>query len=76
MNAADTLETLLAAVGVAVIRTDDRDRAEAMIEGILEGGFRAVEITATTPGCFDLISALAERARRGRIALGIGTIRT
>lgn len=76
MNAADTLETLLAAVGVAVIRTDDRDRAEAMIEGILEGGFRAVEITATTPGCFDLIGALAERARRGRIALGIGTIRT
>lgn len=71
-----TLEALHEATLVGVVRSRDRDRAQAVFQGLLEGGMRAVEITATTPGCFDLIASHAERAARAGVVLGVGTVRT
>lgn len=63
---ADLFDHLL----VAVIRSSDASRAARLMEGILAGGFRAVEVTATTPGAFDLVRRFA----RPGLLLGIGTV--
>lgn len=71
-----TLEALTQAAVVGVVRSRDPKYAQSLFNGLLEGGLRAVEVTATTPGCFDLIAAAHERAGRSGIVLGVGTIRT
>jgi len=75
-RSASTLSALLEATLVGVVRDGDRDRAAEVFGGVLEAGLRAVEVTATTPGCFELIRAHAERAGRAGVTLGVGTIRT
>ncbi len=71
-----TLETLSHSTLVGVVRSRDPRHAEALFNGLLEGGLRAIEVTATTPGCFDLLRDAHERARRSGIVLGVGTVRT
>lgn len=75
-HAPTTLAALFEATIVGVIRSDNPQTAGQRLQGLMEGGLRAIEITATTPGCFDLIHAAQERARRSGVVLGIGTVRT
>lgn len=76
MSAGPTLQALLEATLVGVVRSRDGARAAEVFGGLLEGGLRALEVTATTPGAFDLVRTHAERAARAGVALGVGTIRT
>ena len=69
-----TREGLRAATVVGVIRDRDGLRAARIARCALEGGLRAVEITATTPDAFDTIKALSET--HPDAVLGIGTVRT
>jgi 2-dehydro-3-deoxyphosphogluconate aldolase/(4S)-4-hydroxy-2-oxoglutarate aldolase len=70
---AETLSALLASTAVGVVRADDRDRAHQLARLLLEGGLGALEITAGTPGAFEIIAALAEATD---VPLGIGTVRS
>lgn len=67
---ASTLDALFDHVLVGVIRSDDERHAANLVEGVLAGGFRAVEITATTPGVFELIRRLTDPD----LILGVGTV--
>jgi len=45
----------------AIIRTMDREIASNAMHAAVEGGFRLIEFTLTTPGALDLIGSFAER---------------
>ena len=67
-----TLAALTDHLLVGVIRSNEASHATALFEGVLQGGFRAVEITATTPEAFSLVRRHAQPNR----LLGIGTVRS
>ena len=58
---------------VAILRTDDRERAAAAMRAAVDAGFRVVEFTVTTPGALALI---AEFSRDPRLTVGAGTVLT
>lgn len=55
----------------AIIRAQDRDLAERAMQAAVEGGFRIVEITLTTPGAFDLVARFAGQRE---LLVGAGTV--
>lgn len=58
---------------VAVIRMKEADKLRAVIDALLEGGVRALELTMTVPGAVGLIEELA-RDLPGEFQLGAGTV--
>lgn len=72
------LEALFEACIVGVVREADPARAEQIASGLLEGGLRAVEITANTPGCFEIVRAVATAAaeKTPLTLVGVGTVTT
>lgn len=68
------LNALFEACMVGIVREAEAPRAEQIALGLLEGGLRAVEITANTPGCFEIVRAIASRSRDPRTVVGVGTI--
>lgn len=58
---------------VAVIRMKDGDKLRFVIDALLEGGVRALELTMTVPGAVGLIEQLA-RHLPGEFFLGAGTV--
>jgi Entner-Doudoroff aldolase len=69
----DFLLTLWRERATAILRTDDQRRAAAAMDAALQGGFRVVEFTLTTPGALELI---AEFSRRPGVIAGAGTVLT
>ena len=57
----------------AILRTDDEGRARLAMDAAVRGGFRAVEVTLTTPGALAII---ADLARRTELVVGAGTVLT
>ncbi len=58
---------------VAVIRMKDGDKLRFVIDALLEGGVRALELTMTVPGAIKLIEQLAKNLP-GEFFLGAGTV--
>ena len=56
----------------AIIRTDDQKLAADAMSAAVDGGFRIVEFTLTTPGALDLISEF--RGRDDGLLVGAGTV--
>jgi 2-dehydro-3-deoxyphosphogluconate aldolase/(4S)-4-hydroxy-2-oxoglutarate aldolase len=57
---------------VPVIRVGESERANGLVERLVEASLDAIELTTTIPGWPDVASAL--RSRHSDVALGIGTI--
>ncbi len=57
----------------AIIRTNDQATASNAMRAAVDGGFRIVEFTLTTPGALDLIS---DFARTDDLLVGAGTVLT
>ena len=57
----------------AIIRTKDQSLARDAIRAAVDGGFRMVEFTLTTPGALELI---AEFSRDESLLVGAGTVMT
>ncbi|UCC32440.1 MAG: bifunctional 4-hydroxy-2-oxoglutarate aldolase/2-dehydro-3-deoxy-phosphogluconate aldolase [Phycisphaerales bacterium] len=55
----------------AIIRTNDQALAKGAMEAAVEGGFRMVEFTLTTPGALVLIT---EFSKRSDLIVGAGTV--
>ncbi|HMI84072.1 MAG TPA: bifunctional 4-hydroxy-2-oxoglutarate aldolase/2-dehydro-3-deoxy-phosphogluconate aldolase [Polyangiaceae bacterium] len=55
----------------AILRTTSADAARAAMEAAVEGGFRILEFTLTTPNAFGLIE---EFAKRPGLIVGAGTV--
>lgn len=77
MEPANSRETTLKAIGhnkvSAIIRTDDKALAGDAMSAVVDGGFRLVEFTLTTPGALELV---AEFSRRPDLIVGAGTVMT
>lgn len=69
----DTTERLVDGGVIAVLRGVDADDVVHVARAAVEGGVRAVEVTADTPGAMDMIAAVADDL--GDVALvGAGTV--
>ena len=68
-----TLESILAAKVVAVIRMKDAARLGEVAAALRKGGVTAIEITMTVPGAVDIIRELARTKPQGTL-VGAGTI--
>ena len=55
----------------AIIRTDDHKVAEQAMQAAVDGGFRVVEFTLTTPGSLNLITQYREN---DDLIVGAGTV--
>lgn len=66
----DTLERLRGKA-IPVIRTQTRAHAEQVVWWLAEAGIRIFEITLTTPGAMELITALSEESD---LLIGAGTV--
>lgn len=58
---------------VAVIRMQKADQLRAVIDALIEGGVRALELTMTVPGAIGLIEQIAKDLP-GEFQLGAGTV--
>jgi 2-dehydro-3-deoxyphosphogluconate aldolase/(4S)-4-hydroxy-2-oxoglutarate aldolase len=58
---------------VAVIRMKEADKLRHVIDALLEGGVRSLELTMTVPGAIGLIEQLS-RNLPGEFLLGAGTV--
>lgn len=67
------VEAILARRASAIIRTGDRQLAADAMAAAVDGGFRLVEFTLTTPGALELIRAFAARKD---LLVGAGTVLT
>jgi len=68
-----TLESILAAKVVAVIRMKDAARLGEVAAALRRGGVTAIEITMTVPGAVDIIRELVRTKPQGTL-VGAGTI--
>ncbi|HEY0191965.1 MAG TPA: bifunctional 4-hydroxy-2-oxoglutarate aldolase/2-dehydro-3-deoxy-phosphogluconate aldolase, partial [Kofleriaceae bacterium] len=67
-----TLSELREARAIAVLRTHDHAIARDALAAAVRGGFRALEVTLSTPGAVELIAELAGTD----LVLGAGTVLT
>ncbi|HHS13135.1 MAG TPA: bifunctional 4-hydroxy-2-oxoglutarate aldolase/2-dehydro-3-deoxy-phosphogluconate aldolase [bacterium] len=68
-----TVETILREGAVAVIRMGESRRLSRVIEALLEGGMKVMEITLTMPDAFEQIQAMS-RGFQDSIVIGAGSV--
>ncbi|HYH32294.1 MAG TPA: bifunctional 4-hydroxy-2-oxoglutarate aldolase/2-dehydro-3-deoxy-phosphogluconate aldolase [Pseudonocardia sp.] len=60
---------------VAILRAENADRAEAVVDVLVEAGVRSLELTLTTKGALDVVERLAARVPSD-VEVGVGTVLT
>ena len=74
MNGREHIKSQLLKIKIsAIIRTDDHKVAEQAMQAAVDGGFRVVEFTLTTPGSLNLITQFREN---DDLIVGAGTVMT
>jgi len=73
VNKAKILEDIKELGVVAVIRGPSRDLTVQMVDALVVGGVRGIEITYSTPNAEDVVRELAKK-HGDRILLGMGTL--
>ena len=68
-----TVKRLVAARAVAVIRLKDPERLLPLVEALLQGGLRGVEITLTVPNAIEQIATVDDAFGRD-VLLGVGSV--
>jgi 2-dehydro-3-deoxyphosphogluconate aldolase / (4S)-4-hydroxy-2-oxoglutarate aldolase len=70
---ADSVRAIQALGAVAVVRLEDGARLGPVVEALVAGEVRAIEVTMTIPGALDAMAALRPIVD-GRTLLGAGTV--
>jgi 2-dehydro-3-deoxyphosphogluconate aldolase / (4S)-4-hydroxy-2-oxoglutarate aldolase len=60
---------------VAILRAENADRAEAVVDVLVDAGVRSLELTLTTKGALEVVERLAARVPAG-VEVGVGTVLT
>lgn len=68
-----TLNTLREARAIAILRANDHAIGRGALAAAVRGGFRALEVTLSTPGAIEII---ADLARDKQLLIGAGTVLT
>lgn len=67
------VDRLIDAGAVAVIRLPDASRGEVLVNALLDGGVSAIEVTLTTSGALELITALT-KTFGDALVIGAGSV--
>jgi Entner-Doudoroff aldolase len=67
------LNAIRDARAIAILRTNDHETGRNALAAAVRGGFRALEVTLSTPGAVELI---ADLAKDDRLVIGAGTVLT
>ena len=60
---------------VAVVRAENKEQGENIIDSIVKGGINFIEITMTVPGAIDIIKELSDKYKENNeIVIGAGTV--
>lgn len=60
---------------VAVVRAENKEKGEKVIDAIVKGGIKFIEITMTVPGAVDIIKELSDKYKDNtEIIIGAGTV--
>lgn len=59
---------------IAVVRAESGDGLTRIVEAIMEGGVRCIEVTMTVPGALGCIEAAVKALDGADICLGVGTV--
>ena len=59
---------------VAVVRAENQEQGEKIIDAIVAGGINYIEVTMTVPGAVDIIKALAAKYKGSSVVIGAGTV--
>jgi len=59
---------------VAVIRAESKEQGIKVIDAVIKGGIKAIEITMTVPGAVDIIKELSEVYKDEDVIIGAGTV--
>ncbi|WP_426431507.1 bifunctional 4-hydroxy-2-oxoglutarate aldolase/2-dehydro-3-deoxy-phosphogluconate aldolase [Winogradskyella sp. HB-48] len=59
---------------IAIVRTKEQEKVPEIIEALVQGGIRVIEITSNTPGFLNEISKARERYATSKILIGAGTV--
>jgi len=73
LNRAEILERIESAGVVAVMRLNDRQKLEKIVNSICAGGVNLLEITFTSPNALEIISDLSKDIK-GDYIVGAGTV--
>ncbi len=73
MSSMTVIKEIREAGVVAVIRADTKEKGKKLIDAVLKGGIRVIEITMTVPGSIELIRDIAE-TYKGKAVIGAGTV--
>lgn len=75
MKRLETIRQIVDAGIVAVIRAESKEQGVKIIDAIIEGGIKILEITMTVPGAVDIIKDLSEAYQDDQaIIIGAGTV--
>ena len=59
---------------MAVIRAENDEKAQKIIDACVQGGIRGIEVTYTVPGATQIISNLAKKYANTQVIIGAGTV--
>jgi 2-dehydro-3-deoxyphosphogluconate aldolase/(4S)-4-hydroxy-2-oxoglutarate aldolase len=68
-------EALVTTRVVAILRAENAERAEQVVDVLLDNGIRSLELTLTTKGALEVVERLASQVPDG-VDLGMGTVLT
>ncbi|MBX4266791.1 bifunctional 4-hydroxy-2-oxoglutarate aldolase/2-dehydro-3-deoxy-phosphogluconate aldolase [Clostridium estertheticum] len=74
MKKSQVIKQILDAGVVAVIRAESKKQGIKIIDAVIKGGIKAIEITMTVPGAIDIIKELSERYNSEEALIGAGTV--
>lgn len=59
---------------VAIVRADSGDGLARIVEAVMEGGVRCIEVTMTTPGALACIETASKNLAGADVCLGVGSV--
>lgn len=74
MKRADQTQMILREKVVGIIRIADGSQIQPVMDAIVEGGLRVVEVTMTVPNALDIIRQLRSYADSHELLFGAGTV--
>lgn len=74
MDKIDVIQKIKKEKIISVIRSENQEEIEKMIDAIVEGGVNLVEITMTVPNAVEIISNLVKKYKGTDVTIGAGTV--
>ncbi|MFT8531573.1 bifunctional 4-hydroxy-2-oxoglutarate aldolase/2-dehydro-3-deoxy-phosphogluconate aldolase [Bifidobacterium aquikefiri] len=68
------LDAVITSGVLVIVRLDDHEDALKVCKAAIRGGVKAIEVTLSTPGAFDIIHTLSTEFADENVVIGAGTV--